>query len=267
MSVVTKKLDRMEYLVAENISVPHCFTTRLGGVSTGHLESLNLSMSQGDAPENVVENYRRVGQALGFLPEDVVMACQTHSDIVVQVGRQHCGAGIRGEKRPECDAFITGDPGVALFVSTADCTPILLHDPVTGAVGAAHAGWRGTAAAIGGKTVEAMVKAFGCDPKNIRAAIGPNIGHCHFETDADVPEAMLAAYGQEIEPWITQVGSKYYLDLKKINALSLQRVGVEHIEVSDVCTVCQCHRFWSHRVTRGKRGAQGAIILCKEAAR
>ena len=264
MSVVTKKLDRMEYLVAENISVPHCFTTRLGGVSTGHLESLNLSMSQGDAPENVVENYRRVGQALGFLPEDVVMACQTHSDIVVQVGRQHCGAGIRGEKRPECDAFITGDPGVALFVSTADCTPILLHDPVTGAVGAAHAGWRGTAAAIGGKTVEAMVKAFGCDPKNIRAAIGPNIGPCCFQTDADVPEAMLAALGQEAAAFIRKEGEKFYLDLKKINALWLRRAGVEQVESSTACTVCLHDMFWSHRVTRGERGAQGAIIVCKE---
>ena len=264
MSVVTKKLDRMEYLVAENISVPHCFTTRLGGVSTGHLESLNLSMSQGDAPENVVENYRRVGQALGFLPEDVVMACQTHSDIVVQVGRQHCGAGIRGEKRPECDAFITGDPGVALFVSTADCTPILLHDPVTGAVGAAHAGWRGTASAIGEKTVQAMAATFGCRPQDLRCAIGPNIGLCHFETDGEVPEAMVATYGREALPHIQKRGEKYYLDLKAINALGLRRAGVAHIEIATECTVCQSHRFWSHRVTRGNRGAQGAIIVCKE---
>ena len=264
MSVITKKLGQLEYLVAEGISAPHCFTTRLGGVSKGHLESLNLSMSRGDDPGNVAENYRRIGAALGFAPEAVVMARQTHSDTVLQVGRQHCGAGLLKEPLPECDALITNEPGVALFVSTADCTPILLHDPVTGAVGAAHAGWRGTAAAIGAKTVEAMVAAFGCDPKNIRAAIGPNIGFCHFETDRDVPEAMLAAYGREAEPYITQKGEKFYPDLKKINALSLRRTGVEHIEVSDACTVCQCDRFWSHRVTRGKRGAQGAIILCGE---
>ena len=264
MSVITQKLGTLEYLVAEGITVPHCFTTRLGGVSTGHLESLNLSMSQGDAPENVVENYRRVGQALGFLPEDVVMACQTHSDIVVQVGRQHCGAGIRGEKRPECDAFITGEPGVALFVSTADCTPILLHDPVTGAVGAAHAGWRGTVSGIGAKTVRAMADAFGCDPKNIRAAIGPNIGACCFETDADVPQAIREAYGAEAEAHIRTVGDKYYVNLKEINALSLRRAGVMRIEISDACTACQPHRFWSHRVTQGQRGSQGAIILRKE---
>ena len=261
MSVVTKKLDRMEYLVAENISVPHCFTTRLGGVSRGHLESLNLVASRGDDPANVVENFRIVGAALGFKPENVVMAHQTHSDIVLRVGAEHRGAGVVKPSLPECDALITNEPGVALFISTADCTPILLCDPVTGAVGAAHAGWRGTASAIGAKTVKDMCEAFGCDPKDLRAAIGPNIGLCHFETDADVPEAMLAAYGAEAEPYIFPKGNKFYLDLKAINALSLRRAGVEHIELSDACTVCQCDRFWSHRVTRGVRGAQGAIIM------
>ena len=264
MSVITQKLGQLEYLTAEGISAPHCFTTRLGGVSTGSLESLNLGTARGDKLSNVVENYRRIGEAVGFVPQDVVMARQTHSDIVLQVGREHRGAGLLSEPLPECDALITNDPGVALFVSTADCTPILLHDPVTGAVAAAHAGWRGTAAMIGAKTVAAMAAVFGCKPQNIRAAIGPNIGLCHFETDADVPSAMLSAYGKRIEPYMEARGEKYYLDLKAINALSLERAGVKHIEISTECTVCQCHRFWSHRVTRGDRGAQGAIILCKE---
>lgn len=264
MSVISQKNGQLEYLTAEGISAPHCFTTRLGGVSTGHLESLNLGTARGDDLSNVVENYRRVGAVLGFTPEDVVMARQTHSDIVLQVDRQHRGAGLLTGPLPECDALITNAPGVALFVSTADCTPILLHDPVTGAVGAAHAGWRGTAAKIGARTVSAMVAAFGCDPQNIRAAIGPNIGLCHFETDADVPNAMVEAYGEAARPHIQARGEKFFLDLKAINALSLKQVGVTHIDISTECTVCQCHRFWSHRVTRGSRGAQGAIILCGE---
>ena len=140
---------------------------------------------------------------------------------------------------PECDALVTNDPGTALMIYTADCTPLLLHDPVTGAVGAAHAGWKGTVLDIGGKTVQAMIDHFGCDPKNIRAAIGPNIAQCCFETHWDVPQAM-------------------------INALSLKRRGVEQIEISESCTVCEHDRFWSHRFTRGQRGSQGAIILCKE---
>ena len=262
--IITKKTGTLEMLVAENISAPHCFTTRLGGVSTGIFDSLNLGLNRGDDPENVVENYRRIGAVLGFTPEDVVNARQTHSDIVVKVGRANRGNLTVPGASPECDALITNEPGVALYVSTADCTPILLHDPVTGAVGAVHAGWRGTASAIGGKAVEAMVREFGCDPAHIRAAIGPNVGFCHFETDADVPNAMRDAFGPEVEPFIRSVGDKYYVNLKEINALILRRAGVRHIEISDACTMCQPHRFWSHRITRGQRGAQGAIILRKE---
>ena len=260
----TQKFGQLEYLTAESISAPHCFTTRLGGVSTGIFDSLNLSLSRGDDPANVVENYRRIGEILGFSPEDVVNARQTHSDIVVRVGRADRGNLTVAGASPECDALVTNEPGVALYVSTADCTPILLHDPVTNAVGAAHAGWRGTASAIGAKTVEAMVREFGCDPGNIRAAIGPNVGFCHFETDADVPNAMREAFGPEVEPFIRAVGSKYHVDLKQINALILRRAGIRHIEISSECTMCQPHRFWSHRITQGQRGAQGAIILCKE---
>ena len=264
MSVVSKKLDRMEYLVSENISAPHCFTTRLGGVSTGHLESLNLSVSRGDDPANVAENFRRLGSVLGFSPEDVVKPYQIHSDIVLQVGRQHRGMGLLAPSPIEADALITNEPGVALVVSTADCTPILLHDPVTGAVGAVHAGWRGTAAQLGGKTAKAMCQAFGCKPENIRAAIGPNIGPCHFETDADVPKAMEESFGPEAKDYITCRADKFYLDLKGLNALALRRAGVQQIEISTECTFCQSHRFWSHRATRGKWGAQGGIIVCRE---
>ena len=166
---------------------------------------------------------------------------------------------------PECDALVTNTPGVSLMVFTADCTPLLFHDPVTGAVGAAHAGWRGTAQNIGAKVMKAMVENFGCKPENIHAAIGPNIGQCHFETDADVPDAMLAAYGEEAARYIEKRGEKYFLDLKAINALSLRRMGVAHIEISGACTMCQPQRFWSHRVTGGARGSQGAVITCKEA--
>ena len=264
MAVITKRSGEIEYLVAEGIAAPHCFTTRLGGVSTGIFASLNLNFSRGDDPDLVVENYRRIGAVLGFSPEDVVNARQTHSDTVVRVGPENRGKLAVTGASPVCDALITNTPGMALYVSTADCTPILLWDSVTGAVGAVHAGWRGTAAAIGAKTVEAMVREFGSKPENIRAAIGPNIGFCHFETDADVPEAMVEAFGEAVQPFIRRQGNKYYVNLKEINALVLRRAGVTQIEISDSCTMCQPERFWSHRVTQGQRGAQGGIIVCKE---
>ena len=150
------------------------------------------------------------------------------------------------------------------MVFTADCTPILLHDPVTGAVGAVHAGWRGTALDIAGKAVQAMEKAFGSQPQDIRAAIGPNIGACCFQTDGEVPEAMQNTFGNNVEKWISTADHKYYVNLKEINRYALERAGVKHIAVSDACTACQCSRFWSHRITAGKRGSQGAVIVCKE---
>ena len=263
MSVITKKFGQLEILTAEGITTPHCFTTRFGGVSEGALSSMNLAIKLDETDEKVRRNFEILGDALGFGISDLVLTRQTHSDIVRVVTRADC-SGCFHRDYPECDALVTNDPGVALTVFTADCTPLLFHDPVTGAVGAAHAGWRGTVSAIGPKTVAAMIENFGCKAENIHAAIGPNIGFCHFETDTDVPDALLAAFGEEILPFIRQSGGKYFVDLKEINALILRRSGVRHIEISEDCTMCQPDRFWSHRVTRGIRGSQGALILCKE---
>jgi len=264
MSIESISVGKLEYLVAEGIAAPHCFTTRFGGVSSGYLSSLNIGTHRGDDPENVLKNYRILADAIGFDPHKLVLTHQTHTDRVLLVGSAEHGAGLYAPELPECDALITNEPGTALVVFTADCTPVLLFDPVTGAVGAAHAGWRGTAAGIAAKAVRAMEKAYGCRPENIRAAIGPNIGGCCFETDANVPEAMVSALGDGALEHIRKVGHKYYVNLKEINALHLRRAGVEHIEISDACTVCQKERFWSYRVTGDARGSQGAIIVCNQ---
>lgn len=261
--ILWKKDGQLEYLTAEGIRTPHCFTSRLGGVSRGYLDSLNIGTSRGDDPENVLENYRRLGGALGFDIRNLVLSRQTHSDIVRPVTEEDRGAGLFAPALPECDALVTATPGLALAIFTADCTPILFWDCVTGAVGAAHAGWRGTASGIAARVVQTLEREYGSRPENIRAAIGPNIAQCHFETDSDVPQAMVSALGPEVEEWIVRKGEKYFLDLKAINRLVLCRAGVKDVELSDECTVCHSDRFWSHRVTKGQRGSQGAIILCR----
>lgn len=258
------KVGALEYLTADNIAVPHCFTTRFGGVSSGHLASMNIGTHRGDDPENVLENYKILGDCLGFSPKQLVLTHQTHTDKIFRVGHKEQGAGLFAPELSDCDGLITNEPGVGLVAFTADCTPILLHDPVTGAVGAVHAGWRGTAAAIGKKAVEAMVREFGSQPENICAAIGPNIAQCCFETDRDVPDAMVARYGEAAMPFIRQLGEKYYVNLKEINALSLKEAGVRSIAISALCTACDTDRFWSHRRVGSARGSQGALILCKE---
>ena len=263
MSIRTQKIGTLEYLTAQGISVPHCFTTRLGGVSTGHLSSLNIGLHRGDDPENVARNHEILSNVLGYDVKKTVLSHQVHSDVVRVVTEADC-MGLDHHQYPECDGLVTSTPGLALMVFTADCTPILLHDPVTGAVGAVHAGWRGTAMDIAGKTVQTMATAFGCDPRNIRAAIGPNIGPCCFETDAEVPEAMVRTFGGAVEKAIRPVGEKFYVNLKEINRHALSRAGVVCIDVSNACTACAPQRFWSHRITHGLRGSQGAIIVCKE---
>lgn len=259
--IKTVTCGALEYLQAENISAVHCFTTRLGGVSTGNLASLNLGTHRGDDPENVLKNYRILGNALNFVPEKLVLSKQKHTDIVLPVDVDHWGAGLFAPELPPCDSLITNTPGTALAVFTADCTPILLHDPITGAVGAVHAGWRGTANGIVAKTVEAMQTVYGCRPEDLCAAIGPNIGFCCFETDEDVPNAMRQVFGNAAEEHIRKAGEKYYVNLKALNALHLQRAGVQKVEVSTECTVCQSHRFWSYRKVGDARGAQAAIIV------
>lgn len=263
MGICTVKVGALEYLTADGIGAPHCFTTRLGGVSTGAVGSLNLGWNRGDRPENVTRNFQILADALGFDTESLVLTQQTHSDIVRRVSRQDA-RGLNNRVYPECDGLITNDPGTALTVFSADCTPVLLWDPVTGAVGAAHAGWRGTRAKIAQKAVLAMAEAYGCRPGDIRAAIGPNIGQCCFETDADVPQAMVEAFGGEAEKHILKRDEKYYVNLKRLNELALRQVGVERIEIARECTACQSSRFWSHRVTGSVRGSQGAIIVCRE---
>ena len=262
MGFYVNRKGKLEYLTSELLAgTAHCFSTRFGGVSEGHLASLNLGMHRGDDPKNVLENYRILGEAVGFLPENTVFTKQIHSDVVERVGKKDCGRGLLTPVERGCDGLITDEPEVALTVFSADCTPILLFDPVRRAIGAVHAGWRGTAAGIVAKAVEKMSAEFGCRPEHIRAAIGPCISQCCFETDADVPDAMLAALGGGARESIRPVGSKYYVNLKALNALWLRRAGVERIDISADCTACQPERFWSHRRVGGMRGSLAAVIM------
>ncbi len=256
-------LGELAYLTADGIGVSHCFSTRLGGVSTGVLSSMNLGTHRGDRPRNVLENYRILGRALGFSIQDTVFTRQTHSDIVRRVDKDNAGEGLFFPVLQPCDGLVTNTQGLVLTVFTADCTPILFHDPVTGAVGACHAGWRGTVADIAGKTVNAMVREYGCRPENIRAAIGPNLGFCCFETDQDVPDAVRALLGADAEPFIRPMDDKYRVDIKGVNEFLLRRAGIEFIDISSDCTACRSDLFWSHRVTKGNRGSLAALIQCE----
>lgn len=259
----TRRVDQLEYLASALLDTPHGFSTRLGGVSTGHLASLNLGCHRGDVEENVRENYRRFCAATGTDAARIVMANQVHGDTVRRVTPADIKADLFDPTPFEADALVTDQPGITLVVFSADCIPILLFDPVREVAGACHAGWRGTAAAIVAKTVRAMEEGYGCVASDIRAAIGPGIGPCCFETDADVPQAMEAALGAGARPFITQKGERYQVGLTGINQALLLEAGVtvDHVDLCGECTCCLHEKYWSHRYTHGLRGSQAAAIM------
>ena len=130
MAIIINNQSPIEHLVAENIAAAHGFTTRFGGVSQGYLDSLNIGMHRGDEPANVAENYRRLAKAIGFSADKMVLAHQTHSDIVRVVTEKDCLGSLSHRDYPECDALVTNTPGITLVVFTADCTPFCSATPL-----------------------------------------------------------------------------------------------------------------------------------------
>lgn len=262
MGFYEQKQGELLYYKSDFIREPHGFTTRKGGVSAGDFASMNLGVRRGDDRECVLKNYAILGEAVGFDPEKLVGAVQVHRDDVLVVTEADWGKGLYQHTDYEADGLVSNVPGTALMVYSADCGTLLFSDEKHGAVGACHAGWRGTALGIAKKTVETMEKAFGTRPSDLTVALGPCIGGCCFETDGDVPEAMVAALGDVANVAIVQKGEKYYVDLKTINRLWLLRAGVlpERIDTSPLCTACDKETFWSHRRHGDRRGSLAAVI-------
>ena len=172
--------------------IQHGFSTRLGGVSEGIYESLNLGLRLEDDRTKVLENYRRLTKCMGIDHTRISAPDQVHKSNILIVTEEDAGDGIsRNLTHFEIDAQITNVKNVPLIVYTADCVPILLADPVSRVIGTVHAGWRGTVAGIAAKTIEKMTETYGCMPENIKAIIGPSIGPENFEVDESVIKAML----------------------------------------------------------------------------
>jgi|LSQX01.1.fsa_nt_gb YfiH family protein len=255
--------DNYSFIVSTQLSelkgVKHGFTTKKGGKSEGHLSSLNIGISRGDLKEHVAENYRILAESIGFEPDNVALTRQVHGKEVRIVNR---GGAFDEDVKGPCDALITNVEGIALFVFTADCVPILLYDPTARCIGAVHAGWRGTANGVLRETIEMMKDEYGSEPSNICAAIGPSIGGCCFEVDFEVYSRLRDVY-PNINCCTDKRGEKYYPDLKELNKAMLLKCGLKEDNISTVqlCTKCEENLFWSHRRDGEKRGLQGAVIV------
>ena len=254
-----------EILQSKLITCPHGFSTRRGGVSGGIFDSLNLGANRGDELENVRENWRRFGAAAGIDTARFVHGRQSHG-VTVRIARREDAHSI-GEPAPwdEADGYVTAEKDLPLAVFTADCTPLLMQDPAAGVIAAVHCGWRSTVADIEKNAVEAMVS-LGADPGRIRAAIGPGIRRCCFQTGPEVPGAVERLLGGDTaglySPDETAPG-KFRVDLPGAVHRRLLQLGLleENIDELGVCTMCHPDRFWSHRSMGADRGSQANLIM------
>ena len=244
------------------IPMRHLFTTRYGGVSEGDFATLNILSGKGDKPENVRENFRRIAALLGAGPDDCAVTKQVHGNtvrIVDESDRHVC----LSEVPYEADGIVTAVPGLPIFCFTADCVPVLLCDPDSRVIAAVHCGWRSSVGDILKNALEAMAS-LGASPKSVRAALGPAIGACCFETDDDVPDAIDAWLAGDTEGLFVRRGDgKTLVDLRGANARRLMQLGVPagQIDISEECTFCSHEKYWSHRWTKGRRGGQCAGIV------
>lgn len=244
----------------------HGFSTRFGGVSKGELSSLNLGFNRGDSEENVLENYRRMSEALGVDFNRLVISKQVHETEIIKVTEADKGNGVlMPNKWESMDGFYTDIKGMTLVTHYADCVPLFFYAPDYGMIGMAHAGWRGTVQEIGRKMVEIWVHDEHIPASAIEAAIGPSIGPCHFEVDEDVARPFLNQFPNASYIQYDEAKDKYHIDLWACNKESLINAGVleDHIIVSGVCTCCYDQLFFSHRKTKGHRGTLGAFMSLK----
>lgn len=251
--VVTYTFDALDHLpVAAHVS------TRHGGVSPAPWTSLNFSVSRGDEPARVTANFARFCAALGIDPARPVRTHQVHGTAVAKVD-----ADDAGSRQTATDALITDAVGMPLFLVFADCTPILLYDKRRHSLGVCHAGWRGTVNGAAAATLWAMQAAYGTDPVDVLAGIGPSIGPDSYEVGEEVCALAHAKLPGPDRFFRFPNGptANPFFDLWKANAAQLIEAGVppEQIEIAGIDTAKNTGDFFSHRAEKGACGLFGML--------
>jgi YfiH family protein len=254
--MILRHIQNLSYLQFPHLSefgdIRHGIFTRLGGFSTGCYQSLNVGMGNGDNVSHVLRNRAAISDCMGH--SELVFAHQVHgTNIITHSG---CGAECNGHTPPKTgsgDAMITRAPGRSLVIQTADCQAVLIYDPVQNAVANIHSGWRGSIQNIIGLTVQAMIKEFDSDPKNLLAGIGPSLGPCcaeftHYRTE--IPKAF----------WSYKNASDCF-DFWAMSKDQLSDTGISrnNIVTSNFCTRCRTDLFFSYRKEKST-GRFAAVI-------
>ncbi len=244
--------------LADTGALVHAISTRHGGTSPAPFDTLNLSRHVGDDPINVATNIWRLHDALRLDPATTIDASQAQADRIAVVGSEHRGTRIK-----DVDALLTNTPGVPLMLRYADCVPIFLYDPVHHAIGVAHTGWRGTVMKLATKAAQVMFDTFSTRPCDLIACIAPSIGPCCYRVGDDVITHVRAAFNHADALLVPQANGAVHFDLWQANAHQLRMLGVEQIEIANICTVHHTDDFYSWRAEKAKTGRFGAIIAIR----
>ncbi|MDF2988573.1 MAG: hypothetical protein K0R50_4083 [Eubacterium sp.] len=267
--IVNRKAD-LQYIEFKNLKkydtvLAHCFTTRLGGVSTGECSTLNLSFTRNDSRSNVIRNYHILADALGVDFDKMVLSNQVHDKKIRYVGAEDAGKGLSKESDIiGYDGLSTDVPGIPLVTFYADCVPVLILDPVKKAITAVHSGWKSTLENISAEAIKLMKERYNSNLKELQIAIGPSICQSCFEVDEGVYIRFINKY-----PWcdtyLEKKNDKYYINLQQIIKKVLVDEGVpeENILLSDVCTKCNNDVFFSYRGDQRKTGSLVAVMMLK----
>lgn len=254
------KISYLQPFWAEN-GVVAGFTTRNGGSSRPPFNSLNLGFHTGDQQAAVEANRAAMARAFALPPHLLLTVQQVHGSEILVIDQPN--PDLSHFQRVECDAVITNQRGLMAGILVADCYPVVLYDPAGPAAGVVHVGWRGAAAGLIGRTVQAMEELFGSRPGQLCAAIGPGIGGHGYEVDRPVREAFRAgAGGWEQIARETRLGH-WLLDLRLSCRLQLEAAGIgsSHIEAAAECTCCHRETFYSYRRDKGRTGRQMGFVL------
>ncbi|MCH5181188.1 MAG: peptidoglycan editing factor PgeF [Prevotellaceae bacterium] len=223
---------------------------RQGGASVGAYASLNITHYCGDSAQAVAENRKRLCAALGLSDDRLILPRQTHgtAHVIIDEAFLALPRAEQSGRLEGVDAVVCRVPNVCIGVSTADCIPILLADPVSGTSAAVHAGWRGTVERIAARCIEMMQAEAGCKPENLHAVVGPGIGMEAFEVGDEVYERFAAA-GFPMHVVAARRGAKWHIDLPAANFLQLEAAGLplDHIRMSGICTFSHPDQFFSAR--------------------
>jgi polyphenol oxidase len=261
-----RELDGVRALICaplEGDGFVNGFSTRLGGVSEMPAAALSLAGFNDDAAENILENRRRF---LKLFPGDWVLAgCwQVHgADIrVVHTAAEAKPAENERGETVFCDVIVSDAKGVLAGVKTADCVPILLGDPASGAFAAVHAGWRGTLATAVIAAVERLAKEYDVRPENLRAAIGASAGPCCYEVGSDVIDAFTSKFIDGEKLFTATRPGHAMVDLLQANREQLISTGVnpERIHIAPICTMDRTDLFFSYRKEKSLHGKVGRLM-------